>query len=379
MSAVSRAWWLLVLAPLGCATPARPFPSTPGAEIPPPVASAAPDRPDSTAPSAAQAQLARGQAQLARGEMAAAADALREALRLQPDLDDARAALALALVGLGDLDAAVEETRAALRRHPDAVQTRLALARALIAREEWPAARAELERVLGAQPDRLDARYALAVVRYAQGDAAGAMDAYQAVLAIDPQQVDARFGLALLLKLARRESEATAEFVAAAEAGHARAQYFAGSAYAAGLGVERSPATAIAWWSRAAEQGVDQAEDALAQLRRTALGRGARVTPDQRKAAEEAFGEYRAGLWKEFPELTPSPDESLGAVLLRQGRVPEAVSVLIREARALSQPAARLLETLYEQGVDGRLPRHDARILAYLKGAAAEGLRPPVP
>jgi hypothetical protein len=33
---------------------------------------------------------------------------------------------------------------------------------------------------------------------------------------------------------------------------------------------------------------------------------------------------------------------------------------------------------LYEQGVDGRLPAHDARILAYLESAAAEGLRPPV-
>jgi hypothetical protein len=54
------------------------------------------------------------------------------------------------------------------------------------------------------------------------------------------------------------------------------------------------------------------------------------------------------------------------------------VTMLIREAWALSQPAQRLLETLYEQGVEGRLPAHDARILAYLKGAAAEGLRPPV-
>jgi tetratricopeptide (TPR) repeat protein len=347
-------------------------------EARPPGADAGPSAVGPPAPSAGNVQLERGQALIARGEMAAAASALRETLRLQPDLDDARAALGQALVGLGDLDAAVEEMRAGLRRQPDAVETRLALARALVARQEWPAAREELERVLSARPDRLDARYALGVVRYAQGDVAGAIDAYRGVIAADPRQLDARFGLALLLTLARRESEATAEFVAAAQAGHGRAQYFAGNAYAAGLGVERSPATAITWWSRAAEQGVAPAADALAQLRQTALGRGGRVAPAQRQAAEHAFGEYRAALWKDFPELTPAPDESVGAALLRQGRVPEAVTMLIREAWALSQPAQRLLETLYEQGVDGRLPAHDARILAYLKGAAAEGLRPPV-
>jgi tetratricopeptide (TPR) repeat protein len=374
---VSCAWVLVVLVSIGCATPVRPAPPTaPRAEG---RAAGADVGAPTTGPTsaAAEVQLGRGQTLIARGEMAAAAGTLREALRLQPDLDDARAALGLALIGLGDLDAAVGELRAALARRPDAVGTRLALARALVARQEWPAAREELERVLSAQPDRLDARYALGGVRYAQGDVAGAIDAYRGVLAVDPQQLDARFNLALMLRLARREAEATAEFVAAAQAGHASAQYFAGNACAAGLGVERSPSAAIAWWSRAAEQGVGPAQDALAQLRQTALGRGGRITPAQRQAAEQAFGEYRAALWKDFPELTPTADEPLGAVLLREGRVPEGVTMLIREAWALSQPAQRLLETLYEQGVDGRLPPHDARIFAYLEGAAAEGLREP--
>ena len=40
---------------------------------------------------------------------------------------------------------------------------------------------------------------------------------------------------------------------------------------------------------------------------------------------------------------------------------------------ALGEPAERQLETLYEQGVEDRLPAHDARILAYFKIAAAEG------
>jgi len=372
---VSRAWCLLALVSLGCAAPARPTSTIRSAEVQPPGA----DLGAAGAAAGARAHLERGQALIARGEMASATDAIREALRLQPDLDDARAALGIALVGLGDLDAAVEEMRASLERRPDAVATRLALARALVARQEWAAARAELERVLDAQPDRLDARYALGGVRYAQGDIGGAIDAYRGVLAASPHNLDARFGLALVLTLARRDLEATAEFLTAARGGHPRAQYFAGNAYAAGRGVERSPSTAIAWWSQAAEQGVTPAVDALAQLRQTALGRGGRVAPAQQRAAEQAFGDYRASLWKDFPELTATGDETLGGALLRQGRVPEAVAMLIREAWALSQPAQRLLETLYEQGVDGRLPPHDARILAYLRSAAAEGLRPPAP
>jgi len=351
---VSRAVLLLgVLALLGCTTAPPPAPPAPGL-----------------------GHLERGQALLARGQTAAAATALREALRAQPDLAIARASLGRALAALGDLDAAAAELRAALRRQPDDLDARLALATVLVARQEWPAARAELERVLDAQPDRLEAHYALGVVRYAQGDSAGAIDAYRRVLALDPGQHDARYNLALVLKLARREAEATPQFVTAARAGHARAQYFAGTAYAAGLGVERSLAAAIGWWFLAAGQGVPEADEALAQLRQVALGRG-RGAAAERHAAEQAFAEYRARLWQDFPDLAAAGEATLGAALLRQGRVGEGVAMLIREASALSQPAHRQLETLYEEGVDG-LPARDPRILTYMEGAAAEGLRPPL-
>ena len=126
-----------------------------------------------------------------------------------------------------------------------------------------------------AQPDRLQARYALGLVRYAQGDVAGAIDAYRRVLAADPAQPDARYNLALVLKLARREAEATPEFVAAAQAGHAaravlrRHRLRRRARRRASSWRRRSR-----WWFRAAEQGVPQADDALAQLRQVAVGRG---------------------------------------------------------------------------------------------------------
>jgi TPR repeat protein len=213
-------------------------------------------------------------------------------------------------------------------------------------------------------------------VRYAQRDLAGAAEAYRRALALTPDHHDARYNLALVLKLAQRESEATPEFLAAAEAGVARAQYFAGTAYAEGLGVERSLPLAIAWWMRAAEQGVAPAEESLASLRQVALGRSRRPAAE-REAAEQAFRDYRAALWSELRDVGREGDEGAGAALLRQGRTAEAVVVLLREAGALDDSAQQQLETLYEHGVPGALAPYDARILAWFQRAAAEGLTRP--
>jgi TPR repeat protein len=332
-------------------------------------------RPEASDPRA-QTYLDLGRALVGRGDMVEAVAWFREALSVEPDLVAARSGLGIALYGMGDLDAAVEELGALRRTRPDLVEPRLALATVLVAKQDWVAARAELEAVLTMRPDMVQARYTLGVVRYTLGDLDGAIEEYKGLLAIDPGQPDARFKLALMLKLAHRDAEATPELLLAAAAGLPRAQYFAGAAYAEGQGVPRDLVRAITWWFRAQEQGVPQAGEALARLRQVALGRSRRP-PAERLAAERAFATYRAELGAEFPGVTRDGDEPLGAALLREGRVTEGVTVLIREASALSDPAERLLETLYVEGVDGRLPAYDGYILEYFKGAAAEGqLRP---
>src|SRR5256886_2502163 len=149
-----------------------------------------------------------------------------EALRRDSVLSRAPTSLGLALSGLGGLDPAVEEPRRALRRQPDALTARLTLATALVAKQDWAAARVELEHVLSAQPDLGQAHYSLGVVRYARGDLDGAIEAFRRVLVGDPHHQDARYNLALMLRLAQRDAEATPEFLVAAQAGHARAQYF---------------------------------------------------------------------------------------------------------------------------------------------------------
>jgi TPR repeat protein len=361
---------LLLLAAIhaACATATPPAPSTTGAP--------APSAPAAIAAERAQAALARGQGLIGRGEMAAAAEALREALALQPDLTVARAALGLALYAAGDVEGAVDELRAALRQDPAAAAPRSTLAAALIARQDWPAARAELDELIRRHPDGAQGYYSLGLVRYAQRDLGGAIEAYRRTLFLAPDHHDARYNLALVLKLAQRESEATPEFIAAAEAGVARAQYFAGTAYAAGLGVERNLPRAIAWWMRAAEQGVAPAEEALASLRQTALGRSRRSAA-ARQEAEQAFRDYRTALWSELDGVSREGDETAGAALLRLGRAADAVVVLIREAAALDEAAQQQLETLYEHGVPGALPAFDARILAWFQAAAADGLTRP--
>jgi TPR repeat protein len=355
---------LLAVAHAACAT------TTPAPPAPP---SAGGTRVDSG--DGATAALARGRELIGRGEMVRAAIALREALALRPELTEARTSLALALYAVGDVEGALEELRAAVARDPDAVGARSLLAAARLSRHEWSAARAELEDIARRHPERAEALYSLGLARYGDRDLAGAAEAYRTVIALEPNHHDARYNLALVLKLAGRDAQATPEFLAAAEGGVARAQYFAGVAHAEGLGVPASLPTAIRWWMRAAERGVAPAEEALASLRQVALGRTRRPAAE-RQAAEQAFRDYRAGLWADLREVAREADESAGRALVRLGQ-PEAVVVLIREAAALDEAAQEQLEALYEHGLPGALPPYDPRILAWFQTAAAEGLTRP--
>jgi Flp pilus assembly protein TadD len=220
-----------------------------------------------------------------------------------PPLED-RSVEARRLYDLGDYDGAIDELRATLRRQPGSAPARLQLAGALMAKQDWARARTELETALGIRPDQAEAYYSLGLVLYALGDLNGAIEANRRVIALNPDQPHARYNLGLLLKLGHRDTEATREFIAAAEGGVPKAQYFAGAAYATGVGVEPSLSQAVTWWFRASEQGVEQADEALAQLRQVSLGQ-TRRSPAERMSVEQAFRDFRAGLWDRFPGLAP--------------------------------------------------------------------------
>lgn len=299
---------------------------------------------------------------------------LREAVRRQPESAETRFALASTLYHAGEFDGAIDEYRLLLRLQPDHLQARLNLAVALMAKQQWREAVAELLETLRLAPDLAQVQYNLGAAYFALKNWPAAIEAYRNALKLNPDYPDAHYRLGLSLKQAKRDSEAVDELLLAARDGMAKAQYLLGNAFQSGQGVKKSWARAIGWWFLAAEQGLEEANAALARLRRLAMKKGARGAKDA-LAAAQAFEDFRADLWLDFPDLVPSADgEGVGATLLKQGRIHDAVPVLIREAYALGEVSHYLLERLYEEGVAGQLAPYDPRILRYLETTAAEGL-----
>ena len=327
-------------------------------------------------PHPAETHYVLGVTRLNAGDVLGATEELREALGLQPDFVEARISLGTALYQIGDLDGAIEAYRAALRTQPDLVQAHVNLATVYMVKREWASARHELQTAVQLQPDLVRAHYALGIVRYGLGDSRGAIEAYREALQLKPDYADAHYNLGVLLKLANQEADAAQEFYAAALAGLPKAQYFLGSAHASGHGVERNLPVAVQWWFRAAEQDEPQAKEALSQLRQSVFTKNKRPA-GERDAILEAFAEFRAELWKEYPEFDRQASDCVGAALIQQDRLREALPVLLQEAMALSEPAQAVLATLYERGLEGLLAPYDDRIRTFFKMAAEEGVPRP--
>jgi tetratricopeptide (TPR) repeat protein len=297
---------------------------------------------------------------------------LRETVRDYPDLIEARLELGDALAALGDIDSALEEYRRVIQREPQATAGHLKIATLLMAKRHWKEANAVLQTAIAQQPSWPQAHYASGLVRYSLGDTAGAIEAFCRVIELKPDSADAHYQLGLLLKLTKRTRDATVEFATAAAAGHPRAQYFIGAAYASGSGIERQMATAVQWWMAAEDHGVQEAHDALVRLRRAVY-----KSPDSQEGikAAQAFAAYREALWKEFPSVSRSNSEdSLGGHLLALNQIGEAIPVLIREASAMDLLAGSQLATIYDKGAEPIVSPFDPRILRYFESAASDGV-----
>jgi tetratricopeptide (TPR) repeat protein len=298
----------------------------------------------------------------------------RKGLQLEPDALEPRLKLGNALFQLGDTDGAIDEYRTALRFHPTTAQGHLDLGTALMAKQDWRGAATELQEAIRLDPSLTAAHYTLGAVQYTRGNVQSAIQAYQEALRQKPDFSEAHYRLGLVLKLAGREKEAAQELEAAALAGLAKAQYFLGNAYRSGHGVDKNQVMAITWWSRAFEQGLPEAAQALTQLRRLAAVRGPLQTK-QSKAASEAFRDYCEQLWLDFPDVErDQPGETLGTTLLKLGRTADALPVLLRESYALNDIAHAALVDVYEKGLDGQLPPHGQWILTFLETTAGDGV-----
>ncbi len=324
-----------------------------------------------TEPQQAELLARQGAALFAGGEYLSAVDRLRAALQLDPAQTEARFVLGQSLFNLGDVDGAIEEYKRVLTERPESVPAHFHTATAYMAKRQWKEAQRELQTVLTLNPKHTGAHHNLGTVRYSQGDVKGTIDAYRASLAINPDSAETHYHLGVVLKLSGRLKEAVPELLAASEAGHPKAQYFLGTAYSIGSGVERNLPAAIRWWVAATEHGVPEAQDALSKLRKAAM------KPSPGKDSNKtllAFQAYRDDLWNEFPELTRNgTEETVGVALLQAFRLTDAIPTLVREATALSELSERYLAALYEEGMHPLLKPHDGRILRYFESSANDG------
>ena len=323
---------------------------------------------------AAHQHYSQGVGLLSSGDLIGAKAELREALRLQPDLVQARFSLGTAQYLGGEVDSAIDTYRTVIRQQPDLAHAHLHLGIAFMVTHDWTGAQSALQTAVSLQPDSVAAHYNLGLVRNRLGDRRGAVESYREALRIRPDHAEAHYQLGLALKQSKRETEATKEFLAAAQAGVPQAQYHVGVAYASGTGVERNLASAISWWFLAADQEMPQAKEALADLRKMTLPTNKRSAGEAR-VVQDAFAAFRRSLWQQVSGLKGrAPDESVGVALLQAGRVHEAVPVLLHEAAALGEQAQVQLESLYVGGVEGQLAPYDRRIFEYFKAAGEEKL-----
>lgn len=299
---------------------------------------------------------------------------LRGAVRVAPESAADRLKLAQGLYRIGDLDAAIEECRVAVRLQPDDAKAHLQLGVILMAKQDWRAAASVLKEAVRLDPGQAHAHYSLAGVQYSLGNVKAAIQSYRQSLELQPHFPDARYRLALLLKLTSRDREAAQFMEEAAVGGVPQAQFFLGNAYKNGQGIDKNLGQAIFWWTRAVEFGHQSAADALSKVRRQALSSDR--TDRRRQEALDAFQAYREKLWDQFPDYSRTDEEPLGARLLKDNRADYAVSTLLKEGYALSEPAQAELARLYESGWDQRLAPYDKKILACFETTAAEGFLP---
>lgn len=299
-------------------------------------------------------------------------EGLRRAVRLIPDDPEYRLKLAEALLRIGDLDAAIEECRVAIRLQQDDGHAHLQLGLLLMAKQEWRPAASALKEAIRLEPNRPQAHYGLGSVHYSLGNMTGAIQSYRQALELSPHFSDAHYRLALLLRVTGQLQEAAQHMEAAAIDGIPQARFFLGNAYKDGHGVEKDLGSAIFWWMQAIELGHQTAYDSLSKLRRQTFAPG--LTAQHRADLLKGFQSYRTALWNEYPSMSRISDrQSLGKVLLGQGRGEDAIWVLLKECAALSEEAHTELAALYETGSLPSLKPFDKRILACFESTAADG------
>ena len=160
---------------------------------------------DALLPSAMKLE-GRGIQALQSGRWAAAVDAFRQGLELEPDNASLRQRLATALAAGGDTRTAVAQLEETLRRSPDFPRAHFSLGAILALQGRSQEAVARYETALRLQPGYVEARMGLAEALRGAGRLAESLPHYAQVTAVDPGFAEAWLGRAdALVRLGRLE------------------------------------------------------------------------------------------------------------------------------------------------------------------------------
>jgi superkiller protein 3 len=316
--------------------------------------------------------LHTAQEALGRSDFAAAADALQQVVRAQPDMTAAWFNLGYAYTGLHRQEEAVAAYRKALELDSNLFEARLNLGILLMQLNNPRAALEHLEKAAALKPDQVRAHlyYGRALAQTGQPD--GAEKQYQTVLRLDPKLAIAQYDLGQLYLEQKRYQEALGAFQKASELDPTLSQAQLGLALAAEGAKDAAGAVAHFELYLAAhpddletrfhlarlylEQGKNaQAYDALQTVYR--------AKPDTPGLAA-ALGDVCA-LLKKFPEsekfyrqaLLPAPADpdlhrALGQTLLEEGKLGEAEAefrTALKSSPASREAAQGLATSLYLQ------------------------------
>jgi tetratricopeptide (TPR) repeat protein len=162
---------------------------------------------------AAHYYMARTYLLLGRG--ADAQTEYQEALRLNPQFEEAKSELATLSGQKADVTKRIERLQAALKADPKNVGVREALARAMLVNGQAKEAQAELKTLLLGAPAHAEANYLMAQILQQQGNAEEAANHLRATLRANPSHVGAHVQLGNYLAQKGQPEQALGEYEAA--------------------------------------------------------------------------------------------------------------------------------------------------------------------
>ncbi len=159
----------------------------------------------------AQAHVMMGVVKRGAGDLKGAADDLKRALELDPDIPGVRGMYGQALLEAGNPDLARSEFEAELARNPFDFDANLQMGVLLKSEQDYDGAMRHLTRALGVRPGELRTRSQIANVALARKDNATAIDMFEAIVKESPSFIEAHVALATAYYRLQRKADGDRE------------------------------------------------------------------------------------------------------------------------------------------------------------------------